>query len=241
MARALSTKGRFSVAYLVLGAAVGAALGAFIVIVQRPWPQPPPPWSAWKPATASIGETAQAIASHIGPAYRLSNGTQLARVILGPSRAAGSVEGVALADRPNAVTLYDPSRTIIYTLCGPEQNCGLQAAETRAGANQLRREALELALYTMKYANAADVVIFFPPLQGQTQTTNVLNFPREDYSRQLNRPLKVTLPHPRPISRGTIDPSEVGTIDALTTGHRYNFGVQKATGGRRVLVLQPAA
>ena len=241
MARALSTKGRFAVAYLLLGATVGAVLGAFIVLVQRPWPTPPPPWSAWKPANASIGETARAIASHVGGSYRLPDGTQLTRVILGPSKAAGNIQGVALADRPNAVTLYDPARTIVYTLCGPQQNCAMQLPDTSATANALRREALELALYTLKYADAADVAVFFPPLEGETQTTNVLNFPRDDFGLQLHRPLKVTLPHPAAVSQGKVDPSEVGTIDALTTGHRYNFGIQNATGGRRVLVLQPAA
>jgi len=241
MARSLSTKGRFSLAYLLLGATVGAVLGAFIVFVQRPWPQPPPPWSTLKPASASTGETARAIASHVSDRYRLPNGRQLARVILGPSQAAGSIEGVALADRPNAVTLYDPTRTIVYTLCGPQQNCGLQMAETRASTDALRREALELALYSLKYANAADVAVFFPPLEGAPKSTSVLNFPRDDFGRQLKRPLKVTLPHPAALSQGKIDSRESGTIDALTSGHQYRFGVQTATGGRRVLVLLPAA
>jgi hypothetical protein len=241
MARALSHKARFAIAYLLLGAAVGAGLGAFIVLVQRPGPKPPTPWSAWKPANASVGETARSIASHVSGRYRLPDGRQLARVILGPSRAAGSIEGVALADRPNAVTLYDPTRTIVYTLCGPQQNCGLQMAETRASADALRREALELALYTLKYAGAADVAVFFPPLEGDTKSTSVLNFPRDDFGRQLKRPLKVTLPHPAALSQGKIDARESVTIDALTSGHRYRFGVQTATGGRRVLVLQPAA
>jgi hypothetical protein len=241
VARSLSAKGRFSLAYLLLGATGGAVLGAFIVLVQRPWPQPPPPWSNWKPASASIGETARAIASHVGGTYRLPDGTQLARVILGPSQAAGNIQGVALADRPNTVTLYDPARTIVYTLCGPQQNCGMQMADTSASTSALRREALELALYTLKYANAADVAVFFPPLEGDTKSTNVLNFPRDDFARQLDRPLKVTLPHPASLSQGKIDSREVGTIDALTVGHRYRFGVQTATGGRRVLVLQPAA
>jgi hypothetical protein len=241
MARALGHKGRFAVAYLLLGAAVGAGLGGFIVLLQRPGPKPPTPWSAWQPANASIGETARAIASHVSGRYRLPNGTHLARVILGPSRAAGSIQGVALADRPNAVTLYDPTRTVVYTLCGPQQNCGLQVAETKASADALRREALELALYTLKYADAADVAVFFPPLEGDTKSTSVLNFPRDDFGRQLKRPLKITLPHPAALSQGRIDARESGTIDALTSGHQYRFGVQTATGGRRVLVLLPAA
>ena len=241
MARSLGHKGRFTLAYLLLGAAVGAALGAFIVLVQRPGPKPPVPWSTWKPADASVGETARAIASHVGGAYKLPDGTQLARVMLGPTRSAGSIEAVALADRANAVTLYDPSRTVVYTLCGTQQNCGLQGAETRASSDALRREALELALYTMKYANAADVAIFFPPPQGATRSTDVLNFPRDDFGRQLDKPLKVTLPHAAAVSRGKIDSREAGTVDALTSGHQYRYAVQTATGGRRVLVLQPAA
>ena len=241
MAGSLGHKGRFALAYLLLGAAAGTAIGAFIVLQQRPGPKPPIPWSTWKPEDASVGETARAIASHVSGAYRLPDGTQLARVILGPSKAAGNFQAVVLADRPNAVTLFDPTRTVIYTLCGVQQNCGLQGAETRASSNALRREALELALYTMKYANAADVAVFFPPLEGDTKSTNVLNFPRDDYSRQLDRPLKTTLPHGAAVSRGKVDSREAGTIDALTTGHDYHFGVQTATGGRRVLVLQPAA
>lgn len=241
MARSLGHKSRFALAYLLLGAAAGAALGAFIVLQQRPGPKPPIPWSTWKPANASVGETARAIASHVEGAYRLPDGTQLTRVILGPSEAAPNIQAVALADRPNAVTLYDPTRTVVYTLCGAEQNCGLQGAETRAGSDALRREALELALYTMKYANAADVAVFFPPLQGDTKSTNVLNFPRDDYARQLDKPLKATLPHGKAVARGRIDARESATIDALTSGHQYRFGVQTATGGRRILVLQPAA
>jgi hypothetical protein len=242
VARALGTKARFSIAYLLLGAAVGGALGALIVLVQRPGPKAPPPWSAWQPTSAaSIGTTAQEIASHVSGYYRFPDGRKLARVILGPSEAAGDVQGVALNDRPNSLTLYDPSRTIVYTLCGPQQNCALLGESSMARNDALRREALELALYTLKYANAADVAIFFPPLRGDKQSTNVLNFPREDFSRQLNRPLKATLPNAAAVAQGQIDPRELQTIDALTGGHRYRFGIQTATGGRRVLVLQPLA
>jgi hypothetical protein len=242
MARPLGHKGRFGVAYLLLGAAVGAGLGAFIVLLQRPGPKPPAPWSAWQPTkAASIGTTAQQIASHVSGYYRFPDGQRLARMILGPSDAAGDVQGVALADRPNAVTLYDPSRTIVYTLCGAQENCGLQGESSMARNDALRREALELALYTLKYANAADVAVFFPPLRGDKKSTNVLNFPREDFSRQLNHPLKATLPNAAAVARGEIDPRELRTIDALTGGHRYRYGVQTATDGRRVLVLQPLA
>jgi hypothetical protein len=240
MARSLAVRSRFVIAYLLLGAAVGGGLGAFFVLLQRPGPKPLPPWSVWKPASASIGSTAQAIASHIGDSYRLPDGRRLTRIVLdSPNQAAGNVEAIALARGANSVTLYDPSQTVLYTLCGSAKNCTLTGPSI-ARRDVLRREALELALYTFKYAKVADVAVFFPPVQGDKTSTSVLFFPREDFARQLSRPLKVTLPHALPPTRGRIDPREVQTIDELTGGHRFHFAIQTIQ-NRRVLVLEPAA
>ena len=40
MARGLSTRSRFLIAYLVLGAAVGTGIGVFIVLLRAPRPEP---------------------------------------------------------------------------------------------------------------------------------------------------------------------------------------------------------
>jgi hypothetical protein len=240
VARSLGTRHRFTIAYLALGVIVGAALGAFIVLANRPGPKPAPPWSKWQPTEASVGATAQAIASHVSGSYRLPDGRQVARIITAaPSQAAGNVEAIALADRPNAVTVYPTAGSIIYTFCGTEQNCRLAEKSTRGGAAVLRREALELALYTLKYSKATDVAVFFPPGQGVNGSSSVLFFPREDFSSELKRPLNVTLPHP--VFGGTVDRRELPTIDQLTGGRRYSFGVETASGGRRVLLLSPIA
>jgi hypothetical protein len=241
VARSLGTRHRFTIAYLVLGVIAGAVLGAFIVLANRPGPKPAPPWSSWKPTDTSVGATAQAIASHIGGSYRLPDGRQVARIVTAaPSQAAGSVEAIALADRPNAVTVYPTAGSILYTLCGTEQNCRLTENSTLGGgAAVLRREALELALYTLKYSKATDVAVFFPPGQGVSGSSSVLFFPREDFSSELKRPLNVTLPHP--VFGGTVDRRELPTIDQLTGGRRYSFGVETASGGRRVLLLSPIA
>jgi hypothetical protein len=242
VARSLSTRGRFVLAYLVLGAAVGAALGGFLVLAKRPGPKPPAPWSTWKPSTASIGDTAQAIASHVGGAYRLEDGRQLARVVLdAPPPAATSVEAIALANGSALRGLYDPGKTILYTLCGRQRNCALKGQVSVGRGDVLRRETLELALYTLKYTPSENVAVFFPPAAGEKAANNVFFFSRDDLNRQLKRPLRVTLPRPAPPVPGRIGGRELQTIDELTGGHRYHFGVQTATGGRRVLVLQPVA
>ena len=226
MASSLSARGRFVLAYLALAAIGGAALGGFIVFVKRPGPKPPTPWSTWKPeAAGSVGTTVQAIASHIAGSYRQSDGSKLTRVVTAaPSQEAGNFEAIALADRPGSVTVYPSVGTILFTLCGNAGNCRIEG-QSIAHGDVLRREALELALYTLKYAKAADVAVFFP---------------REDFAEQLDRPLSVTLPHTRAPSRGRIDARELQTIDNLTGGRRFHFVVQKID-GRRVLVLQPVA
>jgi hypothetical protein len=242
MARPLGHKGRFAVAYLLLGAAVGAGLGAFVVLLQRPGPKPPTPWSAWKPTPATIGATAQQIASHIGSSYKLGNGTQLARVRLeAPPSASANVEAIALANGSALQGLYDPGKTILYTLCGDSQGCALQGTPTIGRGDVLRRETLELALYTLKYTPSDGVAIFYPPGSGEKAPTNVFFFARDDLKSQLKNPLRRTLPQSLPPAPGRIKRSELDTIDQLTNGHRYSFGVQTAGGGRRVLVLQPVA
>jgi hypothetical protein len=240
MARSLGHKGRFAIAYLLLGAAVGAGLGAFIVLLQRPGPKPPTPWSAWKPSSTTIGATAQAIASHVGGSYRLADGRQIARVVTAaPTQAAGNVEAIALADQTNAVTVYPSAGTMLYTLCGTEQNCRL-SKQSGGGSDVLRREALELALYTLKYSKVSDVAVFFPPEQGVTGSSSVFFFPREDFATELKHPLHSTLPHAKPVGHGRVDRRELPTIDQLTGGRHFRFEVETIQ-NRRVLVLQPIA
>src|SRR5439155_3158729 len=66
LARALGTRSRFAIAYLLLAAAVGTALGAFVVLVQRPGPKPAPPWSSWRPGSSSLSANVLEIADHVG-------------------------------------------------------------------------------------------------------------------------------------------------------------------------------
>ena len=241
MARSLKTKYRFTIAYLALGVLVGAALGTFIVLEKRPGPKPTPPWSSWKPTDASTGATAQAIASHVGGAYRLPDGRQLARVVAGaPAQVSSNVEAIALADSPGRVTVYPTNGTILYSLCGTEQNCRLGNGSAAAQSEVLRREVLELALYTLEYAKASNVAVFSPPVQGVSGSSSVFFFPREDFSSQLHHPLSLTLPHGRLVGHGRVDPRELQTIDALTGGRRFHFDVETVQ-NRRVLLLQPIA
>ena len=64
MARSLSTRGRFAVSYLVLGAVVGVGIGSFFVLLRRDPPPPPPAWSSWRPTAADTNTRMLEIANH---------------------------------------------------------------------------------------------------------------------------------------------------------------------------------
>jgi hypothetical protein len=250
MARALGTRGRFFLAYLVLGAAVGSGIGTFIVLLERPGPTPPPAWSSWKPPTSSPVTAARQIASHVGSAYKLPSGHQLARVVIGaPGQTQATVRaiGVTKVLRPKNLgdfDLYDQRRSVMYVLCGAGAHCKIdEGPASVARGTVLRREALELALYTLKYTHPIEnVVVFFPPGPKQSKLTSALFFHRNDLSPELERPLRRTLPEPKAPLPGQIDPTEQATVDALTGTRLYRYiGFVSATNFGGLVMLQPLA
>jgi len=61
-------------------------------------------------------------------------------------------------------TFFHPERTVAYTMCGfgdTQQNCGVATATGADPAGLFHREALELALYTLKYVPGTDAVITY--------------------------------------------------------------------------------
>jgi len=250
VARAVGTRGRFFVAYLLLGALVGTGIGMFIVLLERKGPTPPPPWSTWRPASASVATQAQEIATHVGRAYRLPSGNPLARVVIGPpGRGQGNLRaiGVEKVDQPKNLgdfDLFDPKASVMYVLCGGGDNCKINEGKASvARGTVLRREALELALYTFEYSGPIEhVVVFFPPGPKQTTLKFAVFFHRNDLSSQLGRPLHVTLPQARPPLPGRISPTEKETVDRLTGPRLYRYrGVAKAGNFGDLVVLSPTA
>ena len=96
MAGRLGTRGRFALAHLLLGAAVGTGIGTLVVLLQRPTPPPPPPWSSWQPAASATPSRLLEIAQHVGPSYRLPSGDQLTAVKVGGSQGGQTLQGIAV-------------------------------------------------------------------------------------------------------------------------------------------------
>ena len=242
MARGLGTRGRFALAYLALGAAVGVGVGSFIVLLQREGPQPPPPWSSWRPSASATSSRMLEIANHVGIAYRLPSGDQLVAIKLGGAQNGAKFQGVAVVKADDVKALdhaYGRDDTAVYILCGNTKSCAIPEGQpTVARGTVLRREALELALYTLEYAHPIDnVLVFFPPDPGEKSLSSTLFLRRGDLSGSLDHPLRRTLPQVQPPLPGKIRPTELKTVNDLTGSRLYKYlGLSQ-----NVIVIQPPA
>jgi hypothetical protein len=246
MARSLSITRRFTLAYMALAVLFGAAVGAFIVVEARPAPTPPPPWSAWKPtekdAVARLGEIAQ----HVEAQYHLPSGKKLVDVLPRGPAAPEPIAEVGIANTPNPKQASDFSfshadSTAMFILCGDGPKCSIKEGKpSLARGAVLRREALELALYTLRYVDGADsVVAFYPPQKGK-DPTYAFYFDKSDFSNELRAPLRRTLPQSKAPVPGKLTSGELETVNALTTQREFRFAVQTDQSGARVLLLARA-
>ena len=243
MARSLGTRGRFAVAYLLLGTAVGVGIGGAIVLLQREGPHPGPPWSSWQPTATVTDSQVLEIAQHVGRTYKLQTGDQLVAVRVGGAQNGNNFGGVAIV-KPNDPRSLDrsfkPENTAVFILCGDNpQTCAItEGKPSVARGTVLRREALELALYTMEYAHPIDnVLVFFPPANSEKKLSSTLFFSRDDLSSSLHHPLRNTLPQRTPPLPGKIVPSEEKTVNDLTASALYHYlGI-----AQDVIVIQPPA
>jgi hypothetical protein len=229
---------RFGLAYFLLAIVVGAALGTTIVLLSREGHESSA-WSGWRPAAPSELRTKE-IAAHVAAAYRLENGRPLVSVVTGDpfesvvTQVATPAIGAGIGD---ATRFYDASHTRMFVLCGSGQNCSLPGTGTAARAQLLRREALELALYTLKYVDAESVVEFLP---GRTKTRPELAFffRRHELSPFLSEPLGSTLAlKTPPLLPADVDPAEARRVDQLTLTHMFRFQLQPSQTGGGLLVL----
>jgi hypothetical protein len=131
---------------------------------------------------------------------------------------------------------------MMYILCGAGRSCAIREgkASTYRGAI-LRREALELALYTFAYVKQTkSVVVFFPPKKGQ-KLAFALFFVRSEFDSELKQPLRRTLSAPVPIRTlpGELNSAERARIDDLTGRRVFRFEIDQSRSGGTILVLAP--
>jgi hypothetical protein len=231
----------FRLAYGALALVFWVALGAFVIVLVRPNHDRSPDWSKWKPtADGLVG--AHEIGLRVASAYKAENGTQLAAVQEhGPQVQGLRLEAIGVR-RLNSGGQIDPyiglfraNNTLIYAFCGLAANCavtGNSAAEQR----MLRREALELSLYSFKYLKGVDQVVSLLQTAKDSGTSAVF-LRRSDLQPELHHPLRDTLPLAAPPSATASDPKESAVIDALTLQNTFPAHFEPLPDGDAILVL----
>jgi len=241
---------RFGIAYLTLAAILGAAVGLIVVLAANGGKDSGPVWSAWKPTDSTV-QTLDQIAKYVGPEYALPSGRQLVGVLSSPPLVQGADQAVPV--RAIAITSGVPGRSAndaqfygaadawTYHLCGFGKNCAISEGKASIERGQLlRREALELALYTFKYEKSVDsLVTFMPPALGG-QPKAALFFRRDDLQSALKVPLAQTLPPPTTrLLPGRMSANDLERVREFADPHVYSFQFQQLADGSAILVLQP--
>jgi hypothetical protein len=253
-ARNVAYRSRFAALYVLLAVVGGAGVGALIVLVGRGSPAPAPAWSAWEP-TGSVERRSAQIGDHVGDQYRLPSGKALVAVTYaGPPTVTGpegsTFEVRAIAVRPDTtggraeaddIDTVSAANTVMYTLCGLGTACSIAEGKASVVRGQLlRREALELALYSFKYLDGIDSTLVLLPPRADGQAATAVYLERGDIASALGRPLSETLTAPLTPGVGEIAADEQRVIDRTTRSRLYEYGYLQAQDGSPILVLSPS-
>jgi hypothetical protein len=236
---------RFGIIYGLLGAVLIAAIVGVVVFATRSI-NPAPKWSAWKPTGGGQG-AAQQIADHVAKSYHLPNGDQLVDVIskapsITPSKATLPIHYAAIKGTKGAADQIFPltsTNSVMYSLCGLGTNCEIPGTPSVARGELVRREILELALYTFKYDGGIDNVIAFMPATAGKTAKYVVFLRHDDLSAELKQPLATTLGRKVPLP-AAITTRETKVIDKTTVPRLFSFsGVAQSQQGDLIFVFAP--
>jgi hypothetical protein len=263
---------------------VGLAIGALVIagalaINGRSGQTSGAAWSAWSPPDSGT-QGATEIAEYIAPFYRVSSVDQLAVVTVvnlenataaaaaAQASANGSVSspasGLQVAVKPSATSSAMSllsGNTIAFNLCGVGgKNCAIAGQPSSNRLLLLRREALELALYTFKYVHGTQNVVAIlppgrttqatseltktPPAAGATTSTKPVDvavlFEHQELAPLLNQPLSATLPELTPPTVAAMSNApEAGLVEQVTARGLFSEQLQQAQDGSSLIVLDP--
>jgi hypothetical protein len=220
-----SFRGRFAFVYGVLAATAAFAVAAGVYEVTKPGPPEPAQWP-WTPNGTSAEQVRQ-IASHVGAEYAepgKGSKDQLVQISGGALQVEGQTIKIAKTTKvANQVEVLDGT-AVQYTLCGPKQDCSFPSDADFEVGPLLRREGLELALYTFRNVQGIDnVVVFLPPISGE-QRSRAMFFQRSELASQLDLPLKL------PGGADSVTRREAGALSTRTAPYMVHFQIAPVSG-----------
>lgn len=255
--------GKFLIATVILAMLAIAAVAVFVGVIATPHhTTSSAAWSDWSPPDNGLAGERE-IADEVSPFYRESAASQLDVVtvqnIAAPSSSStGSGTQIALRD-PSTGSLSEVSgSSAVYNLCGLGPSCAIAGGTPTANRLLLlRREALELTLYTFKYIKSVQNVVAILPPGKTTQTcTGICSSPnppkttktvelavvfqRQSLQHFLQEPLRDTLPESLPPSISQISAAPEAELVSVITGQAlFDQQLVQSQDGGNVLVLNP--
>jgi hypothetical protein len=248
-------RGKFRLAYVLLALAAGAAVVTLVILLGRS-PRTTATtaatdvaWGNFQPAGLTQDRIDQ-IALHVGSTYRTTGYHQLVAVSASMPPAYQynlPITQYVLSFQNNGQTSYQAipisSNNVLYEMCGLGPQCSIASGKASTDRFRLlRREALELALYTFHYTGVGSVVTFLPPKKGE-RPQFVFLFLRTAFEQQglLAKPLSAILSEPTPPPAAAIPAAEAATIDGITEPDLYRFRYTSDQQGGVLLVFDPPA
>lgn len=255
----------------VTGALVGIAVGAIVVAVlvalHSHRPGTSAQWSPWSPPDQGLAGERE-IAAEVSPFYRATPASQLVVVTAqNITDSSDSSDTGTSANEGEQIAVRDPSsgsldaiqgNTAVYNLCGLGPNCAISVGTpSSARLLLLRREALELSLYTLKYIHGIDNVVSIlppgrtttqaqlsskPPKSASTAGSSTIDlavvFQRDGLERYLQKPLSDTLPEEIPPTVSEMpNAPEAELVSVLTGEALFTQQTIQSEDGTNVLVL----
>jgi hypothetical protein len=218
---------------------IAALVGLTIAVVGIPPKSQGPAWSSWKPTSGGL-QGATEIASHIAEAYR-DQGKQLVKVDANDISYKGIPLLVAMrksADDGGAIQVHD-EKGVLYQMCGLGVNCQIDSGKpSKERMLLLRREGLELALYSFRYLKVVkQVVVLIPATPGKAQTI-ALYFSRDELRPELDRPLTSSLLPKAPTTKTVTLSPDARLVDQTTNPYLFSL-MGSSFNDRGYLVLDP--
>jgi hypothetical protein len=220
-------------------------------------------WSAWQPPDDGLAG-AQEIADYIAPYYRATPASQLAIVtVVNLNNPANPLQVVVptsgSTSSAGSLLPLPAGSTVVYNLCGVGgSNCSIGVGKpSSARLLLLKREALELALYTFRYISGTQTVVaILPPghtavgctgICAKPQTKPVIKsvdlalaFDRPELQAYLAQPLRTILPEEIPPSVDQISTAPEAPLVSVITAHGlFSEKTQQGQDGSTVVALSP--
>jgi hypothetical protein len=255
-----------AVTAVLAGMGIAAVVVAITILATNNSSGPSAIWSSWSPPDSGLTGESE-IANDVAPFYRASPAAQLVIVTVQNISSTGSSSSSGASSSGAQVAIRDPSTgslsavsgtTAVYSLCGLGPSCAISGGSpSTARELLLRREALQLALYTFKYISGVDnVVALLPPAHAAQQLTRkppaattasssstvniAIAFQRTALREFLSRPLVATLPEQLPPSVSQMETAPEAELVSVVTGQAlFQQQLVHSQAGSTVLVLNP--